>query len=480
MSDPARIKFGTDGWRGVVADDFTFASVRRVARGTAEYLKSRTADPLAVVGYDCRFASEEFARAVADVFAANGVRSLIFDRPSPTQVASWTVIDRKATGAAVVTASHNPYLFNGIKYKPETGSSAPSEVIADLERRINATPEFPAPDRATVPGDLITVYDPRPAYYAQVGRMVDLDAIKGAGLRIVHECMYGSGYRYIADLLSGGTTSVTELHNERNPFFGGVNPEPIPPNIDSTLAVMRAGGGNDLCICTDGDADRVGIIDETGRFINQLQVFALLMLYLFEVRGMGGPVVKTVNMTSMADKLGAEFGAEVFEVPVGFKNIAPKMMEADAVLGGEESGGYAIRGHIPERDGILVGLLFADMIVRLGKPLSQILADLEKRVGPHAYSRHDIHLARDTYDTERKRITDHLAANEPSQVAGVKVVRVRSDDGFKFYLADGSWVLLRTSGTEPLIRVYSEAATAGDVEARLSAIEDIVGLRAHA
>ena len=474
------IKFGTDGWRGVVADDFTFASVRRVAQGTAEYLKSRTTDPLAVVGYDCRFASEEFARAVADVFAANGVRSLIFDRPSPTQVASWTVIDRKATGAAVITASHNPYLFNGVKYKPETGSSAPSEVIADLERRINATPDFPAPDRSTVPGDLITVYDPRAAYYAQVGRMVDLDAIKGAGLRIVHECMYGSGYRYIADLLSGGTTSVTELHNERNPFFGGVNPEPIPPNIDSTLAVMRAGGGNDLCICTDGDADRVGIIDETGRFINQLQVFALLMLYLFEVRGMGGPVVKTVNMTSMADKLGAEFGAEVFEVPVGFKNIAPKMMEADAVLGGEESGGYAIRGHIPERDGILVGLLFADMIVRLGKPLSQILADLEKRVGPHAYSRHDIHLARDTYDTERKRITDHLAANEPSEVAGVKVVRVRSDDGFKFYLADGSWVLLRTSGTEPLIRVYSEAATAGDVEARLSAIEDIVGLRAHA
>ena len=479
MSDPARIKFGTDGWRGVVADDFTFASVRRVAQGTAEYLKSRTADPLAVVGYDCRFASEEFARAVADVFAANGVRSLIFDRPSPTQVASWTVIDRKATGAAVITASHNPYMFNGVKYKPETGSSAPSDVIADLERRINATADFPPPDRSKIPGDLITVYDPRPAYYAQVGRMVDLDVIKGAGLRIVHECMYGSGYRYIADLLSGGTTSVTELHNERNPFFGGINPEPIPPNIDSTLAVMRAGGGNDLGICTDGDADRVGIIDETGRFINQLQVFALLMLYLFEVRGMGGAVVKTVNMTSMADKLGAEFGAEVFEVPVGFKNIAPKMMEADAVLGGEESGGYAIRGHIPERDGILVGLLFADMIVRLGKPLSRILADLEKRVGPHAYSRHDIHLARDTYDTERKRITDHLAANEPSEVAGVKVVRVRSDDGFKFYLADGSWVLLRTSGTEPLIRIYSEAATAGDVEARLSAIEDIVGLRAR-
>ena len=474
-----QIKFGTDGWRGVVADDFTFANVRRVAQGTAEYLHSRTADPLAVVGYDCRFASEEFARAVADVFAANGVRSLIFDRPSPTQVASWTVIDRKATGAAVVTASHNPYLFNGVKYKPETGSSAPSEVIAELERLINSTPDVAAPDRDQG-GDLITVYDPRPAYYEQVGRMVDLGAIKGAGLRIVHECMYGSGYRYIADLLGGGTTSVTELHNERNPFFGGINPEPIPPNIDAAIAVMRAGGGNHLCICTDGDADRVGIIDETGRFINQLQVFALLMLYLFEVRGMGGPVVKTVNMTSMAEKLGAEFGAEVFEVPVGFKNIAPKMMESDAVLGGEESGGYAIRGHIPERDGILVGLLFADMIVRMGKPLSQILSDLEKRVGPHAYGRHDIHLARDTYETERTRILALLAENQPADVAGVKVERVRTDDGFKFYLVDGSWVLLRTSGTEPLVRVYSEAGSNSDVEARLAAIEDIVGLRAHA
>ena len=474
-----QIKFGTDGWRGIVGDDFTYANVRRVAQGTAEYLLSRAEYPVAVIGYDCRFASEEFARAVADVFAANGVRSLIFDRPSPTQVASWTVIDRKATGAAVITASHNPYLFNGVKYKPETGSSAPSDVIAELERRINAVPEIAAPETGNA-DDLITVYDPRPSYYQQIERMVDLEAIKGAGLRIVHECMYGSGFRYVADLLAGGTTSVTELHNERNPFFGGINPEPIPPNIDAALAVMRAGGGNDLCICTDGDADRVGIIDETGRFIDQLQVYALLMLYLFEVRGMGGPVVKTVNMTSMADKLGAEFGAEVFEVPVGFKNVAPKMMETDAVLGGEESGGYAIRGHIPERDGILVGLLFADMILRMGKPLSQILADLERRVGPHAYARHDIHLARDIYDAERRRILDLLAANQPSEVAGVKVDRVRSDDGFKFYLADGSWVLLRASGTEPLVRVYSEAATNGDVEARLAAIEDIVGLKAPA
>ena len=471
------IKFGTDGWRGVTADDFTYASVRRVAKGIADYMLSRSKDPLAVVGYDCRFASEEFARTVADVFAANGVRSLIFDRASPTQAASWTVIDRKATGAAVITASHNPYLFNGVKYKPETGSSAPSEVIAELEKRINALPEIERPDRDAV-SSLVTVYDPRPAYYEQVARIVDLERIRKAGLSIVHECMHGSGYGYVYELLSGGSTTVTQLHSDRNPFFGGMNPEPIPPNIDDAIAVMKA-GGHDLCILTDGDADRVGIIDETGRFINQLQVFALLILHLFDVLGMRGPIVKTVNMTNMADKLAAEFGVDIYEVPVGFKNIAPKMMETNAVIGGEESGGFGIRGHIPERDGILVGLLFADMIVRRGKPLSQILADLEARVGTHAYARHDIHLHRDTYDRDRKRISDQLASHQPKEIAGVKVARVRSDDGFKFYLEDGSWVLFRTSGTEPLIRIYSEAENAEAVQARLAAIEAIVGLKAE-
>jgi phosphomannomutase len=476
---PQQIKFGTDGWRGVIADDFTYANVRRVAQGIAEHMRSRSKDPLAVVGYDCRFASEDFARTVADIFATNGARTLIFDRPSPTQVASWTVIDRKATGAAVITASHNPYQFNGIKYKPETGSSAPTEVIADLERRINALSEDAPQIDHRAARELVSTYDPRQSYYAQIARMVDVDAIKDAGLRIVHECMYGSGYGYVAELIGGGRTTVTELHNQRNPLFGGISPEPIRPNIDSALTVMKV-GGQDLCICTDGDADRVGIIDETGRFINQLQVFALLMLYLFEVRGMRGPVIKTVNMTAMVDKLGAEFGTRVFEVPVGFKYVAPKMMETEAVLGGEESGGFGIRGHIPERDGILIGLLFADMIVKAGKPLSAILADLEQRVGPHAYARHDIHLARETYDVERKRILEKLEKNEPEEVAGVHVQRVRSDDGFKFYLEDGSWVLLRASGTEPLIRVYAEAADSVAVEARLAALEDIVGLRQHA
>src|SRR5207245_34388 len=267
------------------------------------------------------------------------------------------------------------------------------------EPRINALEDVPVPDRDSV-AHLVLMYDPRAPYYAQLARMVDLTAIRSAGLYIVHECMYGSGYGYIKDLLDGGRTSVVELHSERNPLFGGINPEPIPPNIDAAMAYVR-GGGQDLCICTDGDADRVGIIDETGRFINQLEVYALLMLYLFDVRHMVGPVVRTVNLTSRAENVAARYGTTVYEVPVGFKNVAPKMMETDAVLGGEESGGFAIRGHIPERDGILIGLLFADMIVKLGRPLSQIFAGLQERVGPHAYARHDIHLNLDTYHRRR-------------------------------------------------------------------------------
>ncbi|MBO0687414.1 MAG: phosphoglucomutase/phosphomannomutase family protein, partial [Candidatus Dormibacteraeota bacterium] len=454
------IRFGTDGWRGIVADDFTYETLRYAAQGVAEYLVGRPGSPLAVVGYDCRFASEAFAEQVARVLAGNGLQSLVFDRPSPTQVASWTVIDRRARGAAVVTASHNPYLYNGLKYKPETGSSAPSEVVVELERRIEAVVrQGPSGVRQAGADDpLIGRCDPRPSYFEQVGRMVDLDRLRAAGLKVVHECMHGSAYGYLAGLLEGGATRVEELRGERNPFFGGVNPEPIPANLGPAMSEMAAGAG-DLCVATDGDADRVGIIDEKGRFITQLQVYALLMRYLVEVRGWRGPVVRSINMTSMADRLGEAYGVPVHEVPVGFKNIAPRMMEVAAVLGGEESGGFAFGGHIPERDGILAGLFFADMVVRAQKPLSEILTDLEAKVGPHAYARHDLHMRRETYEADRRRVLQTLAENAPREVAGVRVERVRDDDGFKFYLADGSWVLLRSSGTEALIRVYAEASS---------------------
>ncbi len=470
----ASIKFGTDGWRGIVGDDFTFANVRLAAGGIAEYLRRRAAEPLAVVGYDRRFASEVFAEEVARVFAAQGVRTVLLDAASPTQVVSWTVVNRGATGGVVITASHNPYLFNGLKYKPDNGSAAPPEVIADLEKGIDRLAAGPPPQQVPAAHPLIERYDPRPSYVEQIGRLVDLERIRHAGLRILHECMYGTGQGYVADLLAGGTTTVEELHPERNPFFGGVNPEPIPDNLGEALQ-RTVQGRYDLCVCTDGDADRVGVIDETGRFINQLQVYALLMRYLIEVRGWRGPVVKSINMTTMADRLASRYGVPVEEVPVGFKNIAPRMIETGAVLGGEESGGYAVRGHVPDRDGILMSLFFADMIAREG-PLSRILADLEREVGPSAYARHDIHLPRETYELDRRRVLEALAERTPERVAGVPVERVRRDDGYKFYLEDGSWVLLRASGTESLIRVYSEAASDQEVQARLHDLEQMVGL----
>ncbi|MDQ6899722.1 MAG: phosphoglucomutase/phosphomannomutase family protein [Candidatus Dormibacteraeota bacterium] len=466
------IKFGTDGWRGVVGDDFTYENVRVAAAGIARCLGSGTV----VVGYDRRFASELFAEEVARVLAGQGLQAILFDRATPTQVACWTVVDRRAAGAVIVTASHNPYIFNGLKFRPETGSSAPPEVIARLEEAIAATAKGAAAVERAEPGDeRIQRLDPRPSYFQQVGRMVDREAIRRSDLSLVHEAMHGSGSGYIAELVGGGRTGVTELHPERNPWFGGVNPEPIPTNLQRALDLMAA-GGHDLAICTDGDADRVGVIDERGCFVNQLQVFALLIRYLVEVRGLRAPIVKSINMTFMADRLAARYGLAVHEVPIGFKSIAPRMMAVDALLGGEESGGFAFQGHIPERDGLLAGLFLADYVARSGRRLSQLMEELAELAGPSAYARHDHHLPRDNYPEERRRILGLLAERCPVEVAGVAVAGIRSDDGYKFTLSDGSWVLLRASGTEPLIRVYSEAATPDDVAARLAALEEIVGL----
>ena len=290
--------------------------------------------------------------------------------------------------------------------------------------------------------------------------------------------MHGAGAGYVAAALAGGSTTVTEIRSERNPFFGGVNPEPIPPNIGATLDAM-AGGVQDLAILTDGDADRVGIVDETGRFVTTLEVYALLLRYLVEVRGFRGPIVRSINMTAMADRLAARYGLPLHEVPIGFKSIAPKMIETDALLGGEESGGYAVRGHIPERDGILVGLLVADYVRQAGRPLSVLLQDLHEAAGESAYLRHDVHLPRETYEEDRIRVLRTLAEHAPDTIAGQRVRSVRDDDGYKFNLEDGSWVLLRASGTEPIVRVYSEAQSLAGVEARLRALEEIVGIEHH-
>jgi len=473
------IKFGTDGWRGVIADDFTYESVRIATQGIAQYLR-RKPNPTAVVGYDTRFASELFAREVAQVLAGNDVKALVINAPAPTQVSSWAILDRKTSGALVITASHNPYYFSGLKYKPEYAGSASPEVTERLEKEIaRVQRDGQVRQLRFEEGEqrgLIEVFDPRPAYAAQIARMVDLNPVKAAGLRIMAEPMYGSGQGYVKALLSGGRTTVEEIHGERNPSFGGMHPEPIPHNLTQAVEIMRR-GGFDLCIANDGDADRVGIIDERGRFINQQQVMALLMLYLIEKRGWRGDIVRSLTSTSMADKLAERFGVTVHELKVGFKYISPKMSETNAILGGEESGGFGFRGHIPERDGILSGIFFADMIVQYGQPLSAILQRLEDLVGPHFYTRHDIRLEREEYAARRTAVYTQLEKDPPTALRGQPVVRTRTDDGFKYYLGDGSWVLVRLSGTEPLIRVYSEASSQQRVDELLAALEDRLGVR---
>ncbi len=474
-----KIKFGTDGWRAIIAEDYTFDNVRVCAQSVARYLLDRgVAQQGLVIGYDTRFQSEEFAAAVAEVAAANGVKAYLCDRFAPTPVVSWGILDRKAAGAVVITASHNPGIWNGFKYKPEYAGSASPEVVTALEERIDAVQagkdsvrRMPL-DEARRKG-LVEMFDPTPAYFAQVARMVDLAPIKAAGLNIVVDAMYGAGMGYFPRLLDGGATRVFQIHAERNPLFPGLDhPEPIGHNLRALADAIRDRRA-DVGLANDGDADRIGVMDEHGTFINQLQVYALLLLYLLEVRGWRGPVVRSITTTVMADKLAARYGLEVIRTPVGFKYVGPAMIEKDAIMGGEESGGFGFRGHIPERDGILAGLFILDLMVQTGKKPSELIDYLYSLVGPHFYDRIDA-----TFPAEQKqaiiaRVRDHI----PATLAGMKVVGLDTRDGFKMDLEDGGWALIRFSGTEPILRVYCETTRADKVQDLLSEGLRLTGLK---
>jgi alpha-D-glucose phosphate-specific phosphoglucomutase len=481
---PGPIVFGTDGWRGRIAEDFTMDAVRLVSQAYAQTLRQeppRKGDRHRVVmGYDLRFASERFAAAAAEILVANQIDVVYMEKAVPTQVSSYTVMDLGLDGGVVITASHNPWTDNGFKIKSPIGSSADEAMVKSVEAGVAAL-RAEGTQLERVPFDearkagLVEIHDPNPAYFAQIARMVDLERIKAAGLRIVADPMYGAGNGYLASLLGGGATTVTTLNNERNPYFGGVNPEPIALNLRKLMGTVQVSHGN-LGIATDGDADRVGIVDEEGTFINQLQVFGLLLYYLLEVRGERGPVVKTVTTTYMAERLGEIYGVPVHEVAVGFKWVAPEMVKTDALMGGEESGGFGFRGHIPERDGLLAGLYIADLCVSKGQNLSQVLDDLQKLAGPSYYARNDIHLSPERQEEQKRSIRERLQGEQPATIAGKKVVRVNRLDGDKFICEDGSWVLLRLSGTEPLLRIYAEAQSPETVEALLEGAKDLIGL----
>jgi phosphomannomutase len=471
------IRFGTDGWRAIIADTYTFENVRYCAEGVARYLESTgLASQGLVVGYDTRFASEDFAAATAEVVAAHGIHVWLFDRPAPTPMGCYAILDKKAGGAVMITASHNPGSYNGFKYKTEVGGSAPPEVVAPIEAGLDAAQMEGAVSRLPIEDAIaagrVRRFDPNPAYDANLRRLVDLTALRDAGLNVVYDAMHSTGAGILARLLEGGRTSLTELRGERNPAFPGMtSPEPITRNL-TQLAETVTRTHADVGLATDGDADRLGVIDENGRFVDQLQTFALLCYYLLEYRGQRGPLVRSITSTRMVDRLGQLYGVPVHETPVGFKFVGPRMMETGAIAAGEESGGYAFAGHIPERDGCFSGLMFLDLMARAGKKPSELVAELYAKVGQHYYNRIDVHLEPATRDAAVARV----AAATPSDLAGVRVTGQDRVDGYRFELGEKGWLLVRPSGTEPLLRIYTETTDRALVEPLLDAGKALAGV----
>jgi len=469
-----KIKFGTDGWRGAIAEDYTFDNVRRCTQGFASYhLKHGNKGAWIVIGYDKRFLSEYFALAAAEVLIANGFKVYLTDGATPTPVIAFSVVDKKAAGAINITASHNPPTDNGFKVRDHNGGAIAPDGLKEIESLIPDTVDNikrANAEEAEKQGKLVR-FDAAPNYIQHLSHLIDLQPIRDAGLTVMVDSMWGNGAGWFAGLLAGGKTQVVEIHNTRNPIFPEMKrPEPIPPNINVGLQATVANQA-DVLLITDGDADRVGIGDENGVFVNQLQVYALLAYYLLEVRGERGAIVKTLSTTSMLEKLGKLYDIPVYETGVGFKYVAPKMLETNAMIGGEESGGYAFRGNVPERDGILAGLYFLDMMVKLNKKPSELLALLFSKIGPHYYDRVDRSFSGDRQSREQRI----LHAN-PETIGGLKVTGLNTTDGYKFGLEDGGWLLIRFSGTEPIMRVYCETTHKEAIPAILQSGLQIAGL----
>ncbi|MBN2502323.1 MAG: phosphoglucomutase/phosphomannomutase family protein [Anaerolineales bacterium] len=469
-----KIKFGTDGWRGRIAEDYTFENLRRCAQGFATYLLDKGyQNKWVVVGYDKRFHSENFGAAVAEVLAANGLRVYLTDGATPTPVISYSVLAKDAVGAVNITASHNPPTDNGFKVRDEHGGAIDPDGLLEIENNIpdsDTDVKRISLAEAEVQG-LVVKFDASEGYIEHIKELIDWQPIKDAGLTVLVDSMWGNGAGWFTRLFEDGKTKIIEIHDVRNPIYPEMQrPEPIPPNVDAGLAATVANHA-DVMLVMDGDADRVGMGDENGVFIDQLRVYGLLAYYLLEVRGQRGPIVKTLSTTKMLNKLGKIYDVPVYETGVGFKYVAPKMLEVDAMIGGEESGGYAFRGNVPDRDGILAGLFLLDMMVKLDKKPTELLELLFSKVGTHYYDRIDTVFQGDR-DVRKQMILD---AN-PETIGGLKVTGLDTTDGFKFDLGDDGWLLIRFSGTEPKIRVYTETTHEDRVQAILQDGLKIAGI----
>jgi phosphomannomutase len=455
------IKFGTDGWRAVIAEDFTFANVARVAQATADYWN---ANPVAgtekkiIVGYDRRFLSDDFARCTAEVLAGNGFSVVLTPEPTPTPSVSFAVKQLHAVGGVMITASHNPPTFNGFKLKSHYGGSSDSETCKAIEGWLDKNPVRTFKLAEGVKAKQIVVKDVRPAHYAALKKLVDFKIIAKSKLRFAHEALFGVGAGCFEQLLAGTTCKVTTLNGAHDPLFGGINPEPIEKNYGRSQAYLRQ-HPHDLCLVTDGDADRVGGMDGRGNYLTTHILICLLLRHLFVNRQLRGRMVKALTTTAMLDKMCAAYGIELVETGVGFKYVCAEMLQGNVLLGAEESGGIGFPGHIPERDGIAAGLMLLEMLAVERKPLNQLIANLEKEFGPHRYGRIDTHVPLE----KRGALMDFLKRCPPAKLIRSPLAAVKSLDGVKFVAQDGSWLMLRGSGTEPILRIYAEAKADEDV-----------------
>ncbi|MGI6367282.1 MAG: phosphoglucomutase/phosphomannomutase family protein [Anaerolineae bacterium] len=471
------IRFGTDGWRAGIAEDYTFENLRYCAQGTAdELLADGSASKGMVVGYDTRYRSEDFGRAVAEVLAGNGIKTYLANRFMPTPVLSYAILPYATAGGIWITASHNPPTDNGFKLRSSYAGAAAPDTLASVEKRVAAAQAEERVRRmdfdAAVKAGLVEIIDPAVPYLEHLATLIDLEALKSAGLDLVVDPMWGVGQGWFPRLFEGGQTKLHEIHNSRNPLFPEMaRPEPIADNLSTLLSTIVERGA-DAGVAFDGDADRVGFASEKGEFVNQLQVYALLAYYLLECRGKRGPLVRTISTTAMANKLAARYNVPVYETAVGFKYVAPKMLEVDAILGGEESGGFAFSQHIPERDGLLAGLFLLDLMVREGKTPSALIEHLYELVGPHYYNRIDGRMQPE----DRAAVLARVQAARPESVAGLAVTEIDTRDGFRYVLEGGDWLLIRFSGTEPVIRVYCETTRADKLDDILQAGLKIAGL----
>ncbi len=456
-----QIKFGTDGWRGVIARDFTFENLSRVAQATMDYLnREGLGNKGLVIGYDRRFLSRDFARRVAEIAAGNDIHVRLTEDYAPTPAVSWAVRETGAGAGVMITASHNPPEYNGFKVKEAFGGSALPETTKILEEIVaynqkNERRIISIPYQEALEKGLVKLFDPCEGYFHQISRYVDLNLIAKAGIAAVVDPMYGAGSGYIPRLLPG----VDEIHSNENPSFGGVPPEPIGQNLQELSALLK-GGKYRVGLALDGDADRIGAVDENGDFFSSHCIFTVILRHLIEYKKLTGAVVKTVSTTRMVDLLAEKFGLELFETPIGFKHICELMLERDVLMGGEESGGLGVKGHIPERDGILLGLLLLEAVAVSGKGLRELLNETMDDIGHFYYQRID----RRIENTAKEQLIARLSSNPPTEIDGKRVATTNFSDGFKFIFENGDWLLIRPSGTEPVLRLYSEAGTLDQVE----------------